>query len=889
MTAAGLPPALRGDGGRSAEDLRAEAELREQTFQRPLTLAQRAAQPLTGAAQQAARARAEAAARRMAEAAAQARGARRNAPGAPPLPPSGQDQSPRPGAAPAATPGGDVIPPAAREADDDLRRFDPDERVTVDFKEVDVKTLLRFLAEKTRTNYFMDPALTSKITVIGPNPIPLGRAVTFLEAALESRGFTVVDYGEFKQVVPVAKAPSSAVPMRFEPPGELGDSLEQERTVQEILTLRFAPVEDVKGALAALLPEQGAMLAHVQSNKLMITATERNIERVRRVIAELDVPIQGKSVRLIPIRFRKAEDMAKAIQDILDKEELDKRFPPTKEASVTKPALLFDPAQNTLVVVAIPRDHIRVAELVEKLDEDPNAGPQVEFLKLSHAEPSKVAEKLKSIFEGSDKAGASFVAVPNERTQSLLLRTNSRNLAERIKEVIEHLDQPQESLEGSRVRVYHMEFAEAEKVSEILGQISFQDSVPGQAGPGESGPGQDTQEVKIVADTNTNSLVITAPRGLFPAIEAVIDQLDKVKPQVLVEVLIAEVDFDWAKGVGLDFNFLNQSSSSTNRPFAIGNADNIEGIFSGGGLANGLSVGLLHGRNFDAAGAAGGDIGELSKIALLARLFQNSSHSNILSAPVLTTSDNEAAKIQVGERIQLPASFATAANTGLNTVTSFNSEDLGVILEITPRITRNDHVILKVEQSISSRTGDLIGSLELPVISNREVTTNINVKNEETVVIGGLISEEEVRSLTRIPLVSRIPFLGKLFQNRQTTKRKTNLLIFLTPHIIRGEGEARYYTEKASEGLRQGISRSMASNDSILRQAFEVTTGQARLAPPLPGNPSQSGEEPPRALPGRLQREVSRIRSRYSGVEAGDGTDYVEVSSGEPESRRGGS
>jgi general secretion pathway protein D len=758
--------------------------------------------------------------------------------------------------------------------------------VTVDFKEVDVKTLLRFLAEKTRTNYFMDPAISAKITVIGPNPIPLSRAIIFLEAALESRGFTVVDSGDFKNVIPKAKASKAPIPLLFEPSRPLGSKLEQERTVTEFITLTYAPVDEIKTALASLLPDQGALLTHPQTNRLIVTATIRNLERVRRVIAALDVPIVGKTVRLLPVRYRKAEDLAKAITAILEKEELDKRLPPTKDQQVSKPALLFDPGHNTLIVVAIDRDQARVKALVEKLDEDPSAGPRVDFIELKFAEPAKVVEKINSIFKGTaEQGGASFVVVANEEPQSIMLRTSSPNLSKRIKEVIKHLDQARRTLDGSRVRVYHMEFAEAEKVAEILGQISFL-SIAEQTGvaPKNSGAGKENKdEVKIVADTNTNSLVITAPRDMYPAIEAVISELDKVKPQVLVEVLIAEVDYDWARGVGMDFNFLNQTSTSTNRPFALGNADNLEGLFSGGGIANGLSVGMLSDKAFDLTAAAGGDAGELSKISILARLFQNSSHANILSAPVLMTSDNETAKIQVGERIQLPASFSTAANTGLNSVTSFTSEDLGVILEITPRITRNDHVILKVDQNISSRTGDLIGSLQLPVISNREVSTNINVMNEETVVIGGLISEEENHKSTGIPGLSRLPLLGKLFRNRQTTKRKTNLLIFLTPHIIRGEGEARYYAEKASEELRVGIKRSRASEDSVLRRVFQPENEMSRFGRRTPSAPGQKQLPAPGPvrLSARLQRVVEGLRARYrqGGRGTGDG-DVVEIPRG---------
>jgi general secretion pathway protein D len=825
VTAAGPPAALR--PGRRPADLAAEQELRRDTFRAPLTLAQ--------APDDAAAARARAAA-------ARARAA---------------------GAAAAATPPAAAASPGAGGG----ASFDPNEPVTVDFKDAEIIEILRFLAEKTGTNYFMDPTVNAKVTVIGPNPIPLGRAIEFLEAAMESRGLTVVDSGIFKEVIPKAKAATRDVPLYTDgPPRPLGSKLEQQRTVTEILELRYAPVEEVKAAIGGLLENQGGLISHAQSNKIIVTETVRNLERLKRVIGELDVPIQGKGVHLVPVKFRKAEDLAKSISEILEKEEREKLIPPTKEVGATKPALLADAARNLLVVVATRRDFARVKRLIEQLDADPEAGPVVEFLELGHAEPADVVEKIKAAFAQSGDAAASFTVVADDRTRSILLRTQSPNLGTRIRQVIAQLDRPEEGMAGSRVRVYHMDFAEAEQVSEILGQIDFM---------APSGPAPATPAAG--AAPTSEALVITAPRDLFPAIEAVIEELDVVKPQVLVEVLIAEVDFDWAKGVGLDFNFLNETSSSNNRPFVLGNNDNLEGLFAGGGIANGLNIGMLTDRTFDAAAAAGGDLGELSKISLLGRLFQNSSHANILSAPSLYTSDNETARIQVGERIQVPASFGTAANTGLNTVTSFNTEDIGVILEITPRITRNDHVVLKIDQTISARTGDLLGALETPVISNREVSTRINVMNQETVVIGGLISEEEIRSRSRMPGLSKLPLIGSLFRNHTTTKRKTNLLVFLTPHIVRSEAEARYLTGKAARGLRERINASKASRDSVIRSSFREggrSLGQFGDPDPEP-SPSGSTGKADLSLSPRLKRLVDDMRSRYQGGRLGTGDGAV--------------
>ncbi len=753
---------------------------------------------------------------------------------------------------------------------------DLEEPTTVDFRDVDIKVVLHFLAERTRTNYFFDPSIAARITVIGPHPIPLREAVSFLEAALESRGYTVVDSGSFKEVIPRKKAPQSDVPLRFEPGVDADASpLEKERTVTEMIELRHAPIAEIKAAIAGLVSEAGNLVEHAPSNRLILTDSIRNLERLHRVIAELDVPVRGKRVHLMPVRFRKADDLARGVTEILAKEEVEKRLPQTREMLAARPAVLADPPRNLLVVVASSEDAAHIRRLVADLDLDPGAGPPVERIALRFADPSALASQIGTVLKIPGSAEPpGYVLVPEVRTRSLLLRSVSPALAGRIRTLIDELDQPSGPTAASRIRVYRLNYARAEELSGVLQSVEITRPtsevapIPGAVTGDGSGA-----LFKVAADEHTNSLVVTAPDDLFPTLESVIRELDVFKPQVMVEVLIAEVDYDWARGMGLDFNALNTSSSSTNRPFAIGNADQIEGLF-GGGLANGLSFGMLHGRTFDPAAAASGNIAELSKIGLLVRMFQNSAHANILSSPVLMASDNETSKIAIGERIQLPASFATAANTGLNTITSFNSEDLGVILEITPRVTHDGHVILKVDQKIKARTGDVIGGLQTPVLSNREVATQVHVADGDTVVVGGLLSEEENRSESRIPLLSSLPGIGKLFRSRSRSTRKTNLLVFLTPHILGDDGASRRLTSTAREDLARDVERSRAGKGSVLRQVFQPSRSLGRFQAGEGGERSAGtrvGDPGPESVTPEPDRAATRVRieSLFARIRSG--------------------
>jgi len=369
------------------------------------------------------------------------------------------------------------------------------------------------------------------------------------------------------------------------------------------------------------------------------------------------------------------------------------------------------------------------------------------------------------------------------------------------------------------VHVYHLAFAEAEPMAELLKSIEYVPVEEKKATQGKDAASSEELPFNVVADKATNSLLITCPKWRWSFLQDVIKELDVVRPQVLVEVLIAEIDVSRARELGLDFNFMDTDSDEGTRPFAIGNADHLEDFLSTSGVSNGLNIGVLIGKTFDPGAAAAGDMSELSKIAVLIKALQNDSRANILSTPQLVTADNEEARISVGEQIQMPTGFNTAATSGLNSITNFSTEDLGVILEMTPRITRDDHVVLKINQTIKTRTKDTLFDFNIPVINKRELDTTITVKNNTTIVLGGLISDVETISETGIPGLSKLPLVGKLFRNRRVDKKKMNLMIFLTPHILRSEETSSMVTEIKRTELADSLPR---RGSKSMRRALEA-------------------------------------------------------------------
>ena len=447
-----------------------------------------------------------------------------------------------------------------------------------------------------------------------------------------------------------------------------------------------------------------------------------------------------------------------------------------------------------------------IKALIKRFDVAVKFFPTTKIHQAKFADAAELSATLKEVMNsGGDAVTKDLTIVTDKRTNSVIMSSASKELLGECERILQNLDREVEISATSFVQVYHLEFAEAERIAEILKSFDFippEEVKASQSPKTPTGAKSDTSKVSVQPDKATNSLIITCPRSRWPHIENVIKQLDVVRPQVMVEVLIVEIDVTRAQQLGLDFNVLDENDTG-NRPFGIGSTGVMGEVVGNGGLSNGLNIGVVTGNTFDVSAAFGGDLNELSKIALLIRALKNDTRANILSAPQLLTSDNEAAKISVGEQIQLPTSLNTAANSGLNTITSYSTEDLGVILEVTPRITRNDHVILKVTQTIKARTNDTLFDQNIPVISKRDLDTNITVANGETIAIGGLLSETKNEVVTKIPLLSKLPGLGKLFQDKRIDRRKTNLMVFLTPHILRDSSDARSLTKKKRDQIEE--------------------------------------------------------------------------------------
>ncbi|MBI4868765.1 MAG: hypothetical protein HY816_17645 [Candidatus Wallbacteria bacterium] len=787
-----------------------------------------------------------------------------NAPSMPELPPAPgspqmQLQMTQP-AQPAA--GSPATAASTAAAQSTTKPVDLDQLITVDLRDTDIKHFIKILSEQTQTNWVFDPAMGGKINMLGPQRMSLREAQHLLTSILEFKGFTIEQIGNIRRLVPRTEGKFRNTVMRF---GEYvapeGYPLSEDKLVTQLIRLKHRNVNEVRGVLVNFAKDAAAILPYAPTNSLFITDNGTYIHRLMRIIQELDVPEQSKRVGTITLRYAFGKQILQPLNEILKQTRAPRAgqaaapaagappappAPPPVEGAPGAPpqpgmaasssgaaTILVNDADNELLVITYPDDFEYIEEIVRMLDRDPDHVPELKVVNLKYSDPDVVSKLVQDAFKSDPALTSSikqFSIIPDKRTGSVLVTSYSPKMMLRVTDLIQKLDIPVLTA-GSAIRVYKLEFAEAKKVAEVLGGLSTGDdevsssvvasgsstgtinSQLGQPGfpggrdqygrftPGTtvssstaSGPAKKTA---IIADEATNSLVIIATREKFNQLTAVIKELDVVRPQVLVEVLIVRIDVNHARALGLDFNAV-ETSSSKNRPFAIGSTGQLPSLFSATGVRTGLNLGLLDSGNFDISAAARGDLAQLSKIGVLIHVLANDSRANILSAPKLLTGDNQEATIKVGAQVRIPQGSTLNA---INTITNFVTEDLGINLQLTPRITKNDFVTMKIKTQIKNIIPDQ-SVAGIPVIGNNDIETNISVENRTTIVMGGLIQEEERKSETRIPLLGDIPVLGHLFRDTQTTKVKSNLLVFMTPNIIRTSQAGKSATKRVSPVLR---------------------------------------------------------------------------------------
>ncbi len=491
----------------------------------------------------------------------------------------------------------------------------------------------------------------------------------------------------------------------------------------------------------------------------------------------LDERVVGKVTLMTPTKISPEE----AYQVFLSALEL-KGFTAVEEGKITR---------------IIPSASARQSGLkVFRDDEFSDQGFVTKLVRLTYVNPNEVVRTLMPLVS---KDG-SMIAYP--ATNSVIITDATPNVR-KMENLIHSLDMPASEGRG-KINVYYLKHASAEDFAKVMSSLVSRLPAPGAAQPAGAVSILEGQ-VTISADKATNSLIVVASPGDYETIKDVIQKLDIRRRQVYVEAAIIEMSLTKQSELGFEFQASNLDNlSDSNHTTGIGgtNFGNIGNAIVNGpaGLAglNGLTVGAVRGT-FTFKGV------EYLTVGALLHALQSDGDVNVLSTPNILTTDNQKASIMVGENVPFPTGQVQSATTGGNIQTQINRQDVGIKLELTPQITSDDNVRLEIKQEISNvtQTAGINPNVLGPTTSKRAADTTVVVRDRQTVVIGGLIRDNVTSTTSKVPLLGDIPLLGWLFKYKTSQVEKTNLMIFITPYVIKNEDEALDITKKKGEGLEK--------------------------------------------------------------------------------------
>jgi general secretion pathway protein D len=695
------------------------------------------------------------------------------------------------------------------------------DEIAINFEAVDLMSLVRYMSQETGKGFIINQPLQGEVTIISPVTLNRDEALAMLESILQVRGYTAVPSGKMYKIVALSDAKVAGTETRTS--SELSELSEDDTLITQIVPLERTSVEEASKLLQNLLPRDASMLLFPPSNTIVLTGRSVNIKRALEVVRELEKGLLKPGLDIVPLKFSAAEDMKVQLERIISEGGVERD---EIRGGVT---FIADKRSNSLLILTSPDNFSRIRSLIDRLDTGTtDARPELtRFFTLKYADESETVKEIEDILgftkKDSVKSASETVAiettrlVPIKRTRSIMVTTRSEEIMNRIESLLEYLDSPP-AKDSSDVKVVRVKNADAKTLAETLSRLVQQRN---QANTGSN----KNEVISFVAEEHTNSVIMTGPPQMFSHYENILNSLDVMRHQILVEVLITEVSGNLTHNLGIEWNVFDFNSSKW-RGFSGTNYG-----LKGNPLTNsGFQLGLVK-DPIDTAKLANGDLTELTKIKAMVKAYQNNSNFKILSAPQILATDNEEANISVGEVVALPQGFTQDRDTGRFDLTNFKYEDVGIVLTLTPRVNSNELVTLKINQEIKKRQEENLYEFNVPVLTKRQMDTTISVPNHQTIVIGGLMREDKTKVVDRVPLLSNIPFIGEAFKNRRTITQKTNLLVFLTPHILSTPEElVKFDRERAQVSEEKRIDEIQSKTDPVLSNEKKRLREKARAA-----------------------------------------------------------
>jgi general secretion pathway protein D len=649
-----------------------------------------------------------------------------------------------------------------------------DDKVTLNFVNADIVSVIKAVGVHTGKNFILDPRVTGTVNVVSEKPVPKDLLYPMLLSVLRTQGFAAVESGGFVKIVPEAEAKTGASPI-----GEAATKMAGDRIVTRVFLLQNESAVQLVPVLRPLVTANNFVAAYPNNNAIVITDYAENVKRIESIIRSIDQPT-GSDVQVIPLANASAVDVAQTIAKVIP----ETNPSPSSPGMPAKAAVAVDPRTNSLLVRGDnPGLVTRIKALAASLDMPGAGAGNIHVVYLRNAEAARMADTLRGLLGGAESARAT-AGTANTASTGTAANTGT---------------------------------------------------------PATTSAATPAAPASIIqAYPPTNSLIIIAPEPTYRALRAVIDKLDARRAQVYVEALIVEVSTAIASEFGVQW----QSARNVGGGQSVFGGTNFNTGTSGGlgtniinaaidprTLGGGLNLGLINGL----IKIPGTDI-EVLNLQLLARALEADSGANVLSTPNVLTLDNEEAKIIVGQNVPfITGSYTPTSGSATNPFQTIERKDIGLTLKVTPQVAEGGTVKLKIFQEVSSvtREAQLVRSADI-ITNKRSLESTVLVDDGQIVVLGGLIQDDQQAGVDKVPLLGDIPWIGSLFKYETRNRKRTNLMVFLRPVVLRDDKAAAAITSDRYEYIRNQ-QRGMSLPANVL-----LPEAKATELPPLqetPGKP----------------------------------------------------
>lgn len=689
-------------------------------------------------------------------------------------------------------------------------------QTTLNVRDADIRAFIADAAKVTGRTFIIDSRVQGKVTVVTDRPLSRPEYFEIFLSTLRANGLVAVPTtnGAFR-IQPTDNAASQ--------PSRVGGSATAPRNafVTEVIRLRSIDAGSALDTVRALVSPQGSVTANRAGNSIVVVDFGDNVRRIREVVRRIDT--DGAATRVVALKNAGAREIAAALQSLAATAQPGGTGQGTSVVAIT--------SSNAVALRGDPATVARLAAVAADLDRRASLGTEIKVVFLQNADAVQLLPVLQQLVGQQ----------PTEAPQPSQLSAVSGGV-------------------GAAANARSIVPPQGQSPAAVAPATAGQPAIVAEGG---------RTAAVVTRFTGANAIVIAAPAEVQRQLADVIAQLDTRREQVLVEAIVAEVSDTTANQLGFQFllgslggsaipiaatTFSNSAPNLLTVAGAIGarrlntTTTTVNGQTTVTTTNNAISDALAQSAITSILGASGGfggvatTIGRDGVFGGIINALKSDTTSNLLQAPHVITLDNQPARILVGQEIPITTGQALSQNFD-NAFRTVQRENVGIQLEVRPQVNSSGTIKLFLHQQVSSISGPVSNDNSDLILNKREVETTLTVDDGQIAVIGGLLDDNERRTIEKIPLLGDIPGLGNLFKSKARSRSKTNLMIFIRPTILRSAEDSRRVTEQRYGYLRvqQGLQNPDAepSIDQLVRDYMGA-------APPMPSAPGPGSIEDPR-------------------------------------------